>query len=627
MSLSESEKAVAETFRQRFQTAEQLRDWIFLFLGIDFPLGHIDPDSNSSPSEWLFDAYKAIENNEGNVKPVYVVYSSRDSYKTLSCAALEVIAMVHFNLTVAHMAAIESQSKKAVQYINSFLRKIKPYLEYHGSSVDAQNTRNVTIKNPEGEIAYLTIIICTLAGANSEHTNLMVVDEVDVVRFPQAYEEAKMIPGVLRGRHPLTVMTSTRKFAFGLMQKEIEKANENNHPVLHWNMLDITERCPDDRHRPDLPPVTRYIAKRLPLRNIEPAEYDSFLEEKKSEYDKIQAHAGCATCHLLSVCKTRLSTRPEKDVGGLYKPIDFTINQFKKINPDMGEAQLLCWKPSSTGLIYARFDSTEGENTLSLNAAWERFTGNKTDYNITLTDLIDLFHKKGIPFYIGGDWGFRHAYALIAGAVLPSGEFWIFETLAISGLEFEDMIKYALYFRDKYKPKRWFMDTAQPMFIKAFKKRKMPCKEFKKDIMGGIESIRGQVVDSYNRRRLKVLKTTENEFIIKGFGFHHFRMDASGNLTQEPDDEEYADVMDSLRYMGQNLFATKGNIRTGAVTNNIDLLRKREEMYRNSPEKAHSDMILSKIKQLTTEGVDTGKGKSEGGSVIWDFTDPYKDKS
>lgn len=1001
--LSEEQKALASSFLVPFESAEQLRDWAYVFLGIDFPLGRIDPDSNSSPAEWLFDAYTSIRNNLGGQKPTYVVYSARECYKTLSCAALEVILMAHFNLTIAHMAAIEPQSKKAVQYISSFLRKINPFLEYHGSKVESQNTRNIVIKNDQGDLCYLVIIICTLTGANcispestihyfdgssklakhvvpgdvlktwdysqnkevpvtvgsisyakkqsrelvfddgsniivsddhqvfthkgwipsckvkvgdrftasgsdvirteysenevsvgdlkqlvlgtllgdssvtktknhvrfqvshcarqlkylefmkrtfdfndipcsiipdgtqfklttktheffrpfreiyspkktitkellneltyegiaywfmddvrgnpykvgsnkdhrfqlascgftldentiivdffrekgfdcwissqgkynlvefslessrklsdlmspyfvtcmryklltslnhdftrfvdsgeltpgidkngfkskkdlsstrkgrkygttirkrltskvvrinligeqplidihidtknehhksffcnsmklvhnSEHTNIMVIDEVDVVRFPQAYEEAKLIPGMLRGRYPITIMTSTRKFAFGLMQKEIEMANEHGHPVLHWNILDITEQCSPKRHLPDEPKEDRYVARRLPLRNLSEREYVSLQEEKKADYDKITAHKGCATCSLLPVCKTRLASRPDKDIGGLYKPIDFTINQFKKINPDMAEAQLLCWKPSSTGLIYGRFDATEGENVITLDQAYEAYTGIERQ-GTNIEDLIDLFHKKGIQFYVGGDWGFRHAFALIAIAVMPNKEFWVFETLAMPGLEYEDMIKYAIAFRDKYHPKKWFMDTAQPMFIKGFRRRKMVCKDFKKDVMGGIESVRGQIVDASNKRRLKILKTEENAFLIKGFANHHFRLDSAGNITPEPDDEEYADVMDSMRYIGQNLFTPKGQgLKVGAGDYKAEAHRRqRQELYERSPEKAHSDIILNKIKKLATEGSGESKGKSASGTILWDFGDP-----
>lgn len=629
MGLTQAQELLADTFTVPFTSPGQLKDWILNFLDLDLPMGWIDPDSNSSPIDWLFEAYTTIKDNLGADKPSFVVYAPREGYKTLACAALEIIAMVHFNLTVAHMAAIESQSKKSVQYINTFLKKIAPYLAHQGKSIVAQNAKNLSIVNKEGDVAYLTIIICTMAGANSEHTNMMVVDEIDVVRFPQAYEEAKLIPGMLRGRFPLTVLTSTRKFAFGFMQKEIDSARELGLPVLHWNIIDITEKCQPSRHRPDLPKEIRYIPKRLPLQNLSEEQYQGMLDEKKAQYTKIEAYAGCAGCKLLSVCKTRLAIRSESDVGGLYKPIPFTINQFSKVSPDMGEAQLMCWKPSSTGLIYPRFDEEEvNGNTLTLEQAWTQFTG-ETRKHVELSDLITLFHQKGIQFYVGGDWGFVHNYTLIAAAILPNGDFWIFETFAMAGLEFDDQVKYAKYFRDKYKPRKWFMDTAYPQFLKTFRKNKMPCKDFKKDVMAGIESIRGQVVNASNRRTLKVLKTKENEYVIKGFRHHHFKLDAQGNITTEPDDGEYADVMDGLRYMGQNLFAVKGSVRVGTdsgiSSREAQLREQNRARYGDNPDKIHADLISKQIRKLAKDTDDNSKGKSDGGSVLWDFSEPLKD--
>jgi hypothetical protein len=616
---------IAESFLIHFTTKEEMRDWIFTYLDIDFPVGSIEPDSNSSPIEWLFDAYCAVRDNDGGKKPIFVVYSSRESYKTLSCAVFEVIAMVHFELTVAHMAAIEPQSKKAVQYITSFMKKIKPYLEYHNRGITSQNTRNISITNDAGEQAYLTIIICTMTGANSEHTSLMVIDEIDVVRFPQAYEEAKLIPGTLKGFMPITIMTSTRKFAFGLMQKEIDMAKENGYPVLHWNLLDITEKCQPDRHLPDEPKQKRFIAKDLPLKNIDHEEWSRKVVEEQVKYDEIDAYAGCATCKILPVCRTRLAHRPEKDIGGLYKPIEFVINQFAKISPEMAEAQLLCWKPTSIGLVYPRFNEEAGVgNVLTLEEAYEQFTGDKAPPHLYREDLVELFHQHGIPFYCGADWGFRHAFAIIVGAVLPSGDFWLFETLAITGLEFPDMMKYAMQIRDKYKPKKWFCDTAQPMFIKSFRKAKMPCKDFKKDVMGGISSIRGQIVDASNRRRLKVLKTEDNQFLINGFRNHHFKLDAQGIPTQEPDDEEFADVLDSLRYMGQNLFASKGNIKSPKPISDqeLKLMQQRRAMYQTRPDKVGADFLSKQINKLASEGLGEATGKSSSGTVLWDFSDP-----
>lgn len=618
---------LAQTFLTQFTSAQQLKDWILVFFGLDMPMGHIDPDSNSSPIEWMYDAYSNYLNNKGNEVPGYIVLSSRDSYKTLSESMLAVILMAHFNCTIAHLAAIEQQASKAVQYVNSFIAKVKPYLEFHGKVVDTQSKRKVGITARDGNIAYINVIVATLQGCNSEHCNILSIDEIDVMRFPQAYEEAKFIPGMMNGQFPLTIKTSTRKFAFGLMQKEMDERDKSRERLLKWNIIDVTEKCQPQRHLPDLPKEIRYIAKRLPLKQISEEEYTLLIDEKKPDYDRIEVFAGCAKCPLLPVCKTRLATRPDSDVGGLYKPIDFTIGQFGKVSPDMAEAQLMCWKPSSTGLVYPRFDETEVTgNTLTISQAWEIFTGNEAPIGISLDMLIELFHQKGIKFYAGLDWGFRHYYSIIVSAKIPNGDFWIFETFAMGGLEFEDELKYAKVFRDKYKILKWFPDTAMPSSIKTFRKNKMPCKEFKKDVLGGIEAIRGQVVDATGKRKLKVIKTEENDFLIQGFKHHHFKLDAAGRPTKDPDDEEYADAMDALRYVGQNLFESKGGIRVGSgseISEREARLRiQRQLMYQNNPNKIHAQFLTERINQLSQQPVDS-KGKSESGTVIWDFSNPF----
>lgn len=1009
--LTPEQLELAPYFTKTFETPQEMRDWILAFFGIDFPQGSVDPDSNSSPIDWMFEAYQCLRHNLAGESPTWVVYSSRDSYKTLSCSAFEVIVMIHFNLTVAHMAAIKSQSAKAIQYINNFIRKCKPYFEYHNMKVTSQSKSNISITNENGDQAYVAVIVCTLQGANcispdsivhywdgstkpakhvqvgdqlktwdytiqkfvpvsvgtvsytqkqaqeiifkdgsnlvlsgdhqvftqrgwipagrvrigdcmtdfggarittryqykedcaarrsleqlvygtllgdsslyftankvrfqvshckdqrsyldlhydllvesgfsaiicpdkkdqfklvtrthdyfkevseithhnkrkkvtqawldkltwegiaywfmddvrgngkqvglrkdhrfelavcgfsveeceliqqfftnkgftcwyperkyriltfdlessrtlsdliepyfitsmrykllpskdldftrciktgtimrginrngfkstipinsrsdrrwrkdikanltqevveikhigmqnlidlhidtsnehcksflcnsmklihnSEHTNLMCVDEIDVVQYPQAFEEAKLIPGVLRGRYPMTIMTSTRKFAFGLMQKEITKAESLGRPIRHWNLIDITEKCKPERHLPDKPKQVRYIKNNLPLKQISEEEFQRVPVEDRSQYSKIEAYEGCVSCKLLPVCKMKLAHRPDTDTGGLYKPIPFTINQFDGVEPDMAEAQLMCWKPSASGLVYGRFDATHRQNVLTLEDAWYRFTGGDPFDGLTLQHLIDEFHRNGVRFYVGGDWGFRHLFALVVGAVLPSGEFWLFETFGMSGLEFDDMMKYSKVIRDRYTPKKWYMDTAQPMFIKSFKRHRMPCQSFTKDVMGGIESIRSQIVDSTGRRRLKVIKTKENQILIDGFQQHHFKTDAAGNITQDPDDEEFADVMDGLRYMGQNLFGLKKTTKTKDGANPMTeeeraLLHRKYQAMRQGYKAQHQSQISEQIRSLTGDDLRDSTGKTSTGTLMWDFSGPF----
>jgi hypothetical protein len=617
---------LAKTFLIKFQTKQQMKDWIFNFLNLDFPDTYVDPESNSSPLDWMFEVYKMYEENRGNESPNVIVISSRESYKTLSEAVFAVITMCHFGAMIAHMAAIVPQATAAQKYMESFLQKVLPYMEHHGLSIVSKNSKEVEVKMPNGQLALMKIIVCTLTGANSAHTNLFTVDEIDTIRSQEgirAYKEAQMIPGVFNGQHPISIKTSTLKFPGGLFMKEWDKAKKEGYKVFKWNLIDITEYCPPQRCRPDLPKETVYIGKSLPLKTISKSQFKDLATKEQEKFDIITAKGGCAKCPLLPVCKGRLSERKPNDYGGLWKPIDFTISQFKKTDPDLAESQLMCWKPSSQGMVYPRFlDSHEGDgNTYTLQQAWERFTGLPGHKDLTIRDLSELMISKGIKFYCGVDWGHVHAFAIVVSAMLPSGEWWIVDTYSVSGLEFDQMVDLSKQVRDMYRPVKWFCDTAEPMFIKTFRKNRMPAPDFKKDVRGGIESVRGQILNASDQRKLKVVKHDRNDMIIRMFAEHTFKLDTNGNLTDEPDDSEVADVADALRYLGQNLFSPKGKIHSPnapITANGIPLTDKVQP-------KQYEDWLTQKIRELAQSDPATSSGKSESGGVFWDFGGSIED--
>jgi hypothetical protein len=565
--LSHEEKlAYAEYMLRPLQSAEQLKDWIMFFLGLDMPNGHVDPDSNSSPIEAMWTIYDTIRSNTGEENPGYIMLSAREGYKTLSASILEVLLMIHFQMTIAHMAAIKDQSAKSVKYINYFFKKIEDLLEVKGWENKSQNKMMIEWVSPEGEDVYIQIVVATMSGANSAHTNLMFIDEIDVVKDPAAYEEAKLIPGYSKGIHPVTVKLSTRKFAFGLMQQEIDKAQDPEDPsgdkILRWNILDVTERCPTTRHKPELPKEDRYVAKSIPLRQISVEDFGKLSTVDREKWEKVEgAFAGCKTCKLLPVCKTRLAKRPEVDVKGLYKPVGAVLNTFRKTDPDRAEAQLMCWKPSSKGMVYPRFESTiDVGNVMSLEKAWETLIGEKPRKS-KLTDIDLLFQMRtlGIRFFAGVDWGYTHDFVIVIFAMIPNGEVWIVDCYSQDGLEFSDCLAAAITYRDKYNVERWFCDPAQPAFLKSFNKNHMKSPDFTKDVMGGIEAIRSKIVDSMGRRYLKVLNVDPCKKIILAFLKHHFKLGPDQKPTLEPDDTPgVADQADAMRYVGQCLFPVKG---------------------------------------------------------------------
>lgn len=613
--------ALAKTFLVKFTSPKHLKEWIHNFLDFDFPDSWVDPDSNSSPIHWMFDTYKLYEANMGHTSPSTIIISSRESYKTLSQSVFAIIMMVQFGASIAHMAAIVPQATAAQTYIEMWIQRIQPYLAYHNIELDSKNAKEVSLKLANGKVAYMKIIVCSVSGANSSHTSIFTIDEIDTIRSKEqirAYKEAQFIPGVFDGQHPLTVKTSTLKFPGGLFTKEMEKAQKSGWRVYRWNIIDITEKCKPDRHLPDEPKQLVYVNKKLPLKTISPAEYEVLIDKEREEYDQIEAMAGCAKCPLLPVCRGRLAARKETDTGGLWKPIEFTISEFAKTDADLAEAQLMCWKPSSAGMVYPRFlDKADGTgNTLTPEQAWESFTGTPAPKRVHVPNLIDQMLKKGVRFYCGVDWGSTHAFAITVSALMANKEWWLVDAYSVSGLEFEQMMSLAMTVRDTYKPARWFADDSAPMFIKAFKKNGMPCAKFTKDVMGGIESVRGQILNGKGARKLKVIKYDRTDIILKVFAEHCFMLDSLGNLTNEPDDSDIADVADTLRYQGQNLFKPRGVVASPSFMQGLDA-----GVFKKVPtvEHAFQDWQTQKHRNQIGEKPIESSGRTFDKNVVWDF--------
>jgi intein/homing endonuclease len=345
------EKLKKDILLKPLNSKEELRDWVWLFFDLYMPLGYVSDKANSSAVDAMWEVYNAVKTNTGDVVPGYTLLSSRDSYKTISASILEVLLLIHFRLTIAHTAAQKNQAFKAVEYHNDFLNKIMPYLSELGWKRTTQNKMRIELSTDKGEVCYIQVIVLTMNGANSAHTNFVTVDEVDLCS-PKPYQEAKLIGGVLRGRFPITLRLSTRKFNFGIMQMEIDRAHITNEKVLQWNILDVTQYCPPSRCKPQEKKVIRYIPRELPMGQMDEKTYLELEETERDNYEKIEAFSGCVACPLLSVCKTKLHTKKTPSmVGDLWKPIEATINVIKAVDPDVGEAQLLCFGPETQILM------------------------------------------------------------------------------------------------------------------------------------------------------------------------------------------------------------------------------------------------------------------------------------
>lgn len=557
---NDQKKEMAELMFTPLQSSEEIKDWARSFLDLELPLEITDPDSTSSPLDAIFQVYNAAKNNSGDVTPGFILLSCREGMKTISVAILELLIMLHFSLTVAHGAATESQSAVAIGYINDFVMKIEPLLEVSGWENMTQNKRTIQYRTPDNKSPYIKILICSPKGMNSLHANFLFLDELDLAD-PAAIREAKNVTGYSKGFFGIKVYLSTRKYSFGNMQEALDKSEEMNYKVLSWNILDVTEACPPSRHKPELPKQDMFVAKNLPLIKLRGEEFNNLPDIEKPKYDLVSnAHGGCITCKLLPVCRTKLSQKPQTATGGFYKPIVSVIQKFAENDPETAEAQLMCWKPGSEGLVYPRYsDKIDTGNVISINKAYETLIGTTAPARLTELNIFAILKELQIPIYCGVDFGDTHDAVIMAMAKIPNGEVWVIDCFASPKLEIQDLIPVAVNYKDRFSPIKWYADTAMPAYIRAFNRNGCSCAKFIKDVSGGIGAVRSKIMTATGQRLFKILDTKNNKKVRTAIQKHKFILDGQGNPTQKPDDQAgIADICDTARYIGQNMFPLSG---------------------------------------------------------------------
>lgn len=581
---------------------EHLKLWIKRYLAVDLPDNVVctddvtNPPSNSSPLDLIWEIYqKALDGTDENFQRV-LAYAARDSFKTLSASIMEVLCLFHLRRDVAHMAAIESQAQKAASYLNKYLQR--PYLRDY---VDGNNKREIRItryEGPNGEVLtpeefkvldfkaqrvyepvshYMKIIIATLAGANSEHVSFMCLDELDLA--PEApLQEAKFIPapGQVRGELPITLMTSSRKFAFGNVQKAINKAAEdpNDHlQIRHWNIIDVTKSCPPERHLPDEPRIPIYYSENT-LKAIGEDDYNILASEEKSKYFKQEGYAGCLKkCSLFAVCRGRLATK-QACTSKLLKPIPHITNVLKDVSVEHAKAQYLCWKPSAEGLIYPHFQYAR--HMLDAVSMYEKITGEEIQRKtpdgkfhpqfqefsskLTKARLIQFFTERGMEFHSGMDWGYTHNWAVVTGA-RDGHRFFIFDVISIAGLELAEKVEMAKAKIGHLRNLVVWPDSENPESIKTFRRHGFVMRNFKKDVIGGIDAVRTKIMPGLGKEpELYFLAGDDGcELLARRVSEYHWKVDANQRPTSVPDDKD-DDECDALRYVISNVYGIRGRL-------------------------------------------------------------------
>jgi hypothetical protein len=653
-------------------TKEDLHRWICIYLGLNLPDTVVDAESNSSPMDMIWEIYSKAKANDDEFFSRVMAYASRDSFKTLGASILEVLAILHLDRDVAHMAAIKEQAKKAQSYVKRFFRY--PYLRDYVISSNTEKTEITWYHNldtgdcltkaqydelPVAEHSryveharYIKIVICTMQGANSEHVPFFVVDEVDVVpkQNQQAYQEAKSIPAMYEGKEPVTLLTSTRKFAFGNVQRELDAADKTGLNVRHWNIIDVTERCPPERHLPNEPRIKIWFC-RDDFTAISQEAYDALPPERQSKYEPDEGYSGCLKkCKLFAMCRGRLATQQHdhpKDSRGqfteipmpLVKSIRFTTTKFMELTLDMAKAQLMCWKASQEGLIYPNLDKQK--HLLPPYLVAKKLTGEDYPETFDFAQLIALFKQRDGKWVAGIDFGFTHNFSVVLMYVDGYRAFVVgrWQQPELDPAEKVDLLERTIREFDPV----IYPDPEAPDMIKFMKKKGFRCKEWQKapgSVLSGIETVRYKLMPG-------IIAEPQLFFVDGGPGvndlvstlaLYHWALGQDGKPTNEPDEvviqtEDGVTVLDdecdAIRYALMNTFKNAGRV-VASREEIVNLPRPQQVQEIQKQQKPIQQLWAKQILEhalgqgsgdATEESAfDTGLGlKGKKGSLFWDM--------
>lgn len=280
-----------------------LKNYIKVFLGINVPDKRICPEHNS-PMDYLWYSFSAdfVPHNRSNADTI--VWANRAGGKTLLAAIatlLDCIFKPHCQVRI--LAGSGEQASKMYEYLLGFLRQgfdrftIKPVLK--------TKCRFITGSACE-------VLTQSPTSVRGQHIHKLRCDEIELFD-EQVFEAAKF---TTQSSHNITgamEMISTMHRPYGLMQKLISQANQNQGTpqsgnqtkLFKWCIWETIEKCTD---------------------------------------------RSCSTCPLWVDCAGKA-----KQANG-YLKIDDCITMMRRASRAGWQAEMLCKKPSLENVVFDEFD-------------------------------------------------------------------------------------------------------------------------------------------------------------------------------------------------------------------------------------------------------------------------------
>ncbi len=521
---------------------DHLHEWVRLFWGVNLPRFTVSRYSNCNPLQSVWEMYSACIHEKKGTDTLYI--APRGGGKTLGVAIAESALMFHDRRGVVHVGAIEKQAKRAYSYFQTFVAKNKDIV---GPMIDKS-----TIAIVGNEQVSLECLPCTMTALNGPHEACVVMDELDTLS-PEGLLAYKQINGIpvkhrLTGAPSIKIGISTRKSAYGLVQKQMDLAEEQGRLVKMWSQIDLMEKCKPERHGKE--EVTIFVDQ-MKMHHIPRSEYDKLTEDKKKDYTAYQATDGCLKCPLFSVCLGDAKNQDlsmTSEASTMIASIDEVITKVKGADVDWVLAELMCLKPSMEGIVFKEFDKPR--HVVSWEAMWEKLTKNKPTGPVGELEFVRELHLRKVPVYGGVDFGWTAPSTVIFVAVDSEDNVYALRTFGVTKTNdptFINLIK--TKFHKFYKVQMYYPDVANGSAVDLMKSAGLPvaAKIDKSENLGVQVIKRCMNVPGTSESKFFVARETCQQLVYE-LERYHYQKDASGTVVDGRFAKEFDHSIDGLRY-------------------------------------------------------------------------------
>lgn len=486
-------------------TPGQLHAYVRAVLGFVVPTKAI-VEGNAAPFDYVQHAF--FENNQPRD---CIVWANRGGGKTQLGAVVTLLELLFKpGIQIRILGGSFEQSSKMYQYLKHLLED-----DCFSDLIAGRITgRAVSLKNG----SCVEVLSQSERAVRGQRVHKLRCDEVELFE-PEVWEAAQMVTrsGRCGETHVNgTIETlSTMHRPYGMMQKLIQRATEQNRKVFRWSVLDTLEKCPPQRL--------------------------------------------CDGCKLWDDC------RGEAKHANGFISIDDAIQQMRRVGPETWKAEMLCEQPSRSTSVYPAFDRKvhvrcfEGTTVLrSVSEGSSHLNSNRPGRRLRSDEAVSR-SRLGEPGYVwigGMDFGYRSPTVLLWAFVDDDQTLWVVDELYIAQKTTDQIIAIA---NEKRRPRpQWIgadpaghqrQEHTGTSTIALWKNAGWPIKTQQSTIEAGIALVSRRLKRADGSVGLYIHERCEH--LIQAMVQYHYPPDKPERSEPVKDGHDHA--ADALRYMILNL--------------------------------------------------------------------------